>query len=81
MAQDLPRAEGEPCPLRQISTLPAWRALRCSGGVFKAHPVVYQRGEVGFDDEHDVLVIQDILPWEVAAVCDVTDHQSGRLRC
>ena len=81
MAQDLPRAAGESRPLRQGSTLLAWRALRRSREIFKTHPVVYQRGEDGFDDEHDVLIIQDILPWEVAAVCDVADHQSGWLGC
>jgi len=78
MAQDLPRAGGESRPLRQRSTLLA-RALRYSQEVFKTHPVVYERGEDGFDDEHDVSGTQDIPPCEVAAVCDVADHQSGRL--
>ena len=79
MAQNLSGAAGESRPLRQGSTLLAWRALRCSREVVQTHPVVCQRGEVGFDHEHDVLVIQDILSREVAAVCDVTDHQSGRV--
>jgi len=79
MAQDLPGAEEESRSLRQRSTLPAWRALRCSREVFKTHSVVYERGEDDFGDENNVPATQDILPCEVAAVCDVADHLGGWL--
>ena len=74
MAQDLSGAARESRPLRQRSTLLIWRALRCSREVFQTHHVVYQRGGDGFNDDCNVLATQDIVPREVAAVCDVTDH-------
>ena len=80
MGQDIPSARGESRLLRQGSTSLGWRAPRRSRGVFQTHPVVYERGEDGLEGERDVSVVRGISIYEVAAVCDIVGHRSGRYR-